>query len=289
MLGLLRHRRVYASAFGGAKRGQNLRAPAIQAPLPILAALFLLPMVLLSAGGACAEEGIADTVDKIKPGIVGVGTYQRTRNTPLGFRGTGFAIGDGMHILTNAHVLPDKLDKSKFESLAVLVRENDRETMRLADEVGRDEAHDIALLKIGGPPLRALPLGNSDKVREGEIYAFTGYPIGVVLGLHPVTHRGMISAITPIAIPVQQSRELDKLMFSRLHDPYEVFQLDATAYPGNSGSPLYDTKTGAVVGIINKVFVQESKEHVLDKPSGISYAIPIRYALTLLKKLGIGR
>jgi S1-C subfamily serine protease len=65
-----------------------------------------------------------------------------------------------------------------------------------------------------------------------------------------------------------------------------VFQLDATAFPGNSGSPLYDPDTGAVVGIINKVFVQETKENLLAKPSGISYAIPIRYALPLLKKAG---
>ena len=56
----------------------------------------------------------------------------------------------------------------------------------------------------------------------------------------------------------------------------EVFQLDATAYPGNSGSLLYDPETGEVVGIINKLFVKESKEVVLEKPSGITYAIPVR-------------
>ena len=66
-----------------------------------------------------------------------------------------------------------------------------------------------------------------------------------------------------------------------------MFQLDATAYPGNSGSPLYNPDTGAVIGIVNKVFVQESKENVLQKPSGISYAIPIRYARALLAKAGL--
>jgi S1-C subfamily serine protease len=53
--------------------------------------------------------------------------------------------------------------------------------------------------------------------------------------------------------------------------------LDATAYPGNSGSPLYIPETGEVVGVINKVFVKESREAVLEKPSGITYAIPVRY------------
>lgn len=242
----------------------------------------LLP--LLVAVTARAEEGIADLVEKIKPGIVGVGTYQRTRTPPQDFRGTGFIVGDGLHVLTNAHVLPATIDTSKLETLAIFVREGGKETLRAAALVEQDEQHDVALLKFGGNPLPALALGNSDKVREGDIYAFTGYPIGVVLGLHPATHRGMVSAITPSAIPVQQARQLNKAVFDRLHDPYDVFQLDATAYPGNSGSPLYDMKTGHVVGILNQVFVKETKESILSKPSGISYAIPIRYADSLLKK-----
>jgi S1-C subfamily serine protease len=61
--------------------------------------------------------------------------------------------------------------------------------------------------------------------------------------------------------------------------------LDATAYPGNSGSPLYDPATGHVVGIINKVFVQSTKETVIEKPSGITYAVPINSLRELLKKL----
>jgi S1-C subfamily serine protease len=70
-------------------------------------------------------------------------------------------------------------------------------------------------------------------------------------------------------------------------DPYDVLQLDATAYPGNSGSPLYEPTTGWVIGIINKVFVQTSKEAALQKPSGITYAIPIQYAQALLKQAGV--
>ncbi|MFM8333821.1 MAG: serine protease [Candidatus Methylumidiphilus sp.] len=225
---------------------------------------------------------MADTIDKVRPSIVGIGTYQRTRSPPADFRGTGFVVGDGLHVLTNVHVLPESVNKAKAEVLAVFVREEGRETLRPAEVVGQDGPHDVALLKILGTALPALALGNSDKVREGEIYAFTGYPIGVVLGLHPVTHRGMISAITPVAIPVLQARQLNKAMIDRLHDPFPVFQLDATAYPGNSGSPLYDPRTGTVIGILNKVFVQETKENLLAKPSGISYAIPIRHAEALL-------
>jgi S1-C subfamily serine protease len=58
--------------------------------------------------------------------------------------------------------------------------------------------------------------------------------------------------------------------------------LDGTAYPGNSGSPLYDPKSGRVIGIINMVIVKEGRENVLAKPSGIAFAIPINYLTQLL-------
>ena len=45
----------------------------------------------------------------IKPSIVAVGTYQRTRSPAFQFRGTGFVIGEGSLIATNAHVLPDRI------------------------------------------------------------------------------------------------------------------------------------------------------------------------------------
>jgi S1-C subfamily serine protease len=76
-------------------------------------------------------------------------------------------------------------------------------------------------------------------------------------------------------------------MIRRLEENYSVFQLDATAYPGNSGSPLYDAETGDVIGIVSSVFVKETKEKLLRDPSGISYAIPIRHAKALLAKAGV--
>lgn len=241
-----------------------------------------LPLLILPFIGVADQ--LPDTVARNKQSIVGVGTFQKTRSPPVNFSGTGFVVGDGKQVLTNLHVLPKKLDAERFESVAVFVRENGQETIRLATQVSTDEVHDIALLKIGGVRLPALSLGDSDRVREGETYAFTGYPIGVVLGLHPVTHRGIVSAITPVAIPAPTMQQLNLKMLNRLHAPYDVFQLDATAYPGNSGSPLYDPGSGVVMGIINKVFVQETKENLLERPSGISYAIPIKYAVNLLNK-----
>jgi len=229
-------------------------------------------------------QNLPDTIERVKPSIVGIGTFQRTRRPPSVFRGTGFAVGDGLHIITNAHVLPDKIDDDKKEVLAVFAGKANSIDMREAIKVAEDRDHDITILRITGRPLPALSLGDSNRVREGETYAFTGFPIGMVLGLNAVTHRAIVSAITPIVIPQLSGQQLEKRILTRLSAPYNVFQLDATAYPGNSGSPLFHPESGQVIGILNKVFIQETKETVIQKPSGISYAIPIVYLQELLKK-----
>jgi serine protease Do len=236
-------------------------------------------------GMPAANAGLPETLALVRPGIVAVGTLQKTRRPPSKFLGTGFVVGDGTLIATNAHVVPDVLAVEDMEHIAVFVGSGRNPQVREAKPVAMDVRHDLALLKIEGGPLPALLLGDSARVREGQDIAFTGFPIGTVLGLFPVTHRGIISSITPIAIPAQSGRRLNTTLIKRLRDPFDVFQLDATAYPGNSGSPLFNPRTGKVIGVLNMVFVKESKESVLEKPSGISYAIPIIYLKALLKEL----
>ena len=65
---------------------------------------------------------------------------------------------------------------------------------------------------------------------------------------------------------------------------FPVFQLDATAYPGSSGSPLYDAETGVVIGIVNMVLVKGTKESALSQPSGITYAVPSRHLKSLIDR-----
>jgi S1-C subfamily serine protease len=235
-----------------------------------------------------AGDELPDTIAKVKPGVVGVGTVQQTRRPPVKLLATGFVVADGNHVITNAHAIPDEIDSNSKEVLAVLTGERNGKAYP-AKVVRMDRVHDLALLRFSGHPRPAFRLGSDHNVREGELYAFTGFPIGMVLGLRPVTHRGIVSAITPIAIPQISPKLLDPKMIKQLRDPYDVFQLDATAYPGNSGSPLYVPETGEVVGVINKVFVKESKEAVLEKPSGITYAIPVRYVKELLQHAGIAQ
>lgn len=236
------------------------------------------------APASAHPNALPDAVTEIKPSIVAVGTYQITRRPPAQIRGTGFAVADGGRVATNAHVLPAVLDSTNDEYLAVFFRRGGEVRVRKARRLQVDTRHDIALLAIDGEPLPALALGSSEAVREGELYAFTGFPIGGVLGLYPVTHRGIVSAITPIVIPQGRSDQLDARQIRRLRAPYDVFQMDATAYPGNSGSPLFHPETGLVVGVINSVVVKETKEAVLEKPSGITYAIPVEYLLRLMDK-----
>jgi S1-C subfamily serine protease len=214
-----------------------------------------------------------------------VGTYLRTRSPPFLFRGTGFAVADGLTIVTNAHVLPAKVDAAASETLAIVIPTGDAKAeLRPAKTDRTDVAHDVALLKIEGAALPALALRDSARVREGDMVLFTGYPIGTVLGPHPVTHRGMVAAVTPIAIPSANSRDLNPQTIRRLTSgAFPVFQLDATAYPGSSGSPLYDPVTAEVVGVVNMVFVKGSKEAALERPSGITYAIPSVHIEALLK------
>lgn len=231
---------------------------------------------------------LVEVVPRVKPSVLAVGTFQRTRNPSFAFRGTGFSVSDGRLIATNAHVLPAVLDEANMETLAVAVPgpRGGTAAVRPARLAARDDARDLALLRIEGDPIPALPLEGDGLVREGQDIAFTGFPIGNALGFAPVTHRGIIAAITPIGIPQDRARELNPALIRRLGtDPFNVYQLDATAYPGNSGSPVFDPQSGRVVGVVNMVFVKSTKENVLSDPSGISYAIPVRYLREMLARL----
>jgi S1-C subfamily serine protease len=231
----------------------------------------------------------ADVIARIKPSIVAVGTFQPLRNPPFAFRGTGFAVGDGTLVVTNHHVLPAQLDSARKESLVVAIPGPAGSTQaqaRQARAIATDKEYDLALLRIEGPALPALELAESAQAREGQAVLFTGFPIGPVLGLIPATHRAMVSALTPIALPARSTRELSARAVTQLAGgAYKVLQLDGTAYPGNSGSPLYDARSGQVIGVINMVFVKGTKEAALTQPSGISYAIPVQPLIELIKRI----
>jgi len=245
-------------------------------------------VLLCFASFTCAAD-LPDTVIKVKPSIVGVGTFLPTRAPQSRLQGTGFVVADGYHVITNAHVVKVELDIAMKEKLVIFTGTGKRAKFREVRVLVLDEAHDLALLRISGAKLPALKVVDSKMVREGERYAFTGFPLGGILGLYPATHQGIVSSITPIAAPMGNSRQLTPDLIKRLKAGYEIFQLDATAYPGNSGSPLYDQESGQVVGVINSVFVKGTKEAAIENPSGISYAIPAKYVKSLIEKAKVTR
>ena len=250
----------------------------------VTVALLALLVSLLLAPAARAD--LPDTIDKVKPSVVIVGFYRATDNPRFGMRGSGFAVGAGNLVATNAHVVQARSDDAAERSLVVQVNVGAQKwEMRSATVVELDPAHDLALLRIDGRALPALELGDSEAAREGSMVALMGFPIGGALGFSPVTHRAMISSITPISLPAANDQQLSaKVIRSLRAGTFNIFQLDGTAYPGNSGGPLFDVKTGSVLGVVNMVFVKGTKESALTHPSGISYAIPSIHVRDLVRR-----
>jgi S1-C subfamily serine protease len=244
-------------------------------------------LICLMLAVPARSADLPDLVAKVRPSVVGIGTVYPPRQPNVKgesavYLATGFVVGDGLHIVTNAHVTGVKLDTENNQTLAVFSGHGMDANAHPAVEVARDEEHDLVVLAIEGTRLPALELGDSDTVREGQDIAFTGFPLGMALGLYPVTHRGTVSAITPAAPPSARANQLNAAKIKRLRNGFDAFQLDATAYPGNSGSPVFELGSGRVIGVINSVVIKETREAALAQPSGITYAIPARYIKPLL-------
>lgn len=259
----------------GASQRRTLLTLLIAAPLAI--ATLTLPTP--------AHADLPDTVARIKPSILVVGTHRVTDSPRFRMRGTGFVVADGNHAITNAHVLPEATEYPTGMTLAVQVRRPGGElSMRQATLLQVDRVHDLALMRFEGAAAPPLRVGDSNAVREGQAVAFTGFPIGGALGFSTVTHRALISSITPAAMPTPTARVLNEATIRSVRaGPFDIFQLDGTAYPGNSGGPLFDPETGDVLGVVNMVFIKGSRESALSQPSGISYAIPSRFVSALIE------
>lgn len=239
-------------------------------------------VALLCLSGSALGD-LVETIDRVKPSVVAVGVYKASASPQYSIRGTGFFVGNGNTVATNAHVVSPSPEQDGA-SLMVQVKTSAKESqLRSARIIGVDREHDLAVLRVEGPSHPALVLADSDNVKEGTAVAFSGFPIGIVLGFFPVTHRGIVSAITPIVLPMPNSQRLSDAVIRRIKSgSFQIFQLDATAYPGNSGSPVFNPETGEVLGIINMAFVKSTKEAMLKDPSGIAYAIPAKFLSDLL-------
>ena len=243
-------------------------------------------LICFAAVAQTSSAGLIDVVARVKPSIVLVGTFKAANSPRFNLRGTGFVAGDGNFVVTNAHVIPDGPETDPEAKIVIQVRTAQGELQaRVANILEIDKQRDLALLQFDGAAVQKLTVRDSDTVREGQSIAFMGFPIGGALGFSPVTHRGIISSITAIALPSSNASQLNARNVASLRSGgFNVFQLDATAYPGNSGGPMFDAETGDVIGVINMVFIKGTKESALTHPSGISYAIPSKYVVELLSR-----
>lgn len=101
-------------------------------------------LLLLSTSMPAA---MPETIVLIKPSIVAVGTFQKTRSSAFLFRGTGFVVGDGTIVATNAHVLPEQVSAQHREVLVIMSGEGRQRQVHHVEIVAIDARHDLALLR----------------------------------------------------------------------------------------------------------------------------------------------
>lgn len=232
-------------------------------------------MALFPIGGQQEEKvgGLPEIIKKLKPAVVAIASVNPTSSPAVRLYGTGFIYDPKGYTVTAEHVIEALEKDGQLENLhAFFSREGQFYNIR-ASLVTRMERYDVAVVKLEGENFPSPPLGDSSRVQEGEPVALCGFPFGTILGLYPATHHGIISGINPAVLPVRNTAELNNQKLMALSRPFNIFQLDCTAFPGDSGSPLFSPETGEIIGMVNSAFIARTKEGSFS--TGISYAIPI--------------
>ena len=168
-------------------------------------------------------------------------------------QGSGFIIDKEGHILTNYHVVGN--------STQLDVTLHNKKTYH-ATVIGRDRAHDLAVIQIKAPEVVPATLGESKNLQVGQKV----FAIGNPFGLSGTMTRGIISSLRPIRSPEGAYIE-------------EAIQTDAAINPGNSGGPLLNSH-GEVIGINSMIATGGSNQS-----AGIGFAIPINTAKAVLNDL----
>ncbi len=235
---------------------------------------------------AGAPASFADLTEQLAPAVVNISTRQSIQvrqsnpfaGTPFadlfggpGQRGpttreaqslgSGFIISADGFVVTNNHVVAPASRNGEIKSITVTMPSGTEYSARL---VGRDEASDLAVLKIDGQ--RNLPFvkfGDSSKSRVGDWVIAIGNPFG----LGGTVTAGIISAV------------YRNTGSGTAYDRY--IQTDTAINRGNSGGPMFDM-SGNVIGINNAIFSPTGGS------VGIGFAIPAEIAAPIVDKLRRG-
>jgi len=232
-----------------------------------------------AAGGVETLEAVSSSfariVEQVAPSVVqifvsgyGVGQGQYEVFTKQQGTASGTVVDPDGYIVTNAHAVARATriqvlvpGASGVPGPSSLIKP---QGVKLdAELIGTDTATDLALLKIAPHNLKALKLGDSDRLRQGQVVLAFGSP----LGLGNTVTMGVISAL---------ARQL------RADDIPAYVQTDAPINPGNSGGPLVDS-SGLVVGINTMILTQSGGSE------GVGLAIPsntVRYIADQLRANG---
>lgn len=185
------------------------------------------------------EKNTIEIVRNSEESVVSIAVSQLSLTQEEGVRdinnniGTGFIVDNSGIVITNQHVVSDekadyKVIDSKGEEFEIM-------------QILRDSSSDIALIRIdiAGREIKALELGDSDKLVVGQSVIAIGTPLGEYAG--SVT-AGIVSGLN-------RSLSAGKGWFGTTVKTYEgVIQTDAAINPGNSGGPLIDSQ-GKVIGV----------------------------------------
>ncbi|MCX4473979.1 trypsin-like peptidase domain-containing protein [Micromonospora sp. NBC_01655] len=195
-----------------------------------------------AASAAPVPAELVTAAERTVPGVVSVLVGG---GSGAGATGSGFAIDDQQHLITNDHIL------AKGGGGAVTVELPDGRRFP-AEVVGREPGSDLAVLRV--PPdagLAPLPLAKPGATRVGEPVLAVGSP----LGLAGTVTAGIVSAL---------DRQV-RLGTNR----HRAVQTDASINPGNSGGPLVNAR-GEVVGVNTAIATIDGSGSI-----GIGFAIPI--------------
>ncbi|MDD5593482.1 MAG: trypsin-like peptidase domain-containing protein [Candidatus Margulisbacteria bacterium] len=202
------------------------------------------------------EEKIIKAVEKLSPSVVNVSTvhmirYDMFHTAPVKGVGSGIIISPDGYILTNYHVTEGT------RHVDVFLIDGKKQTGTV---VGVDPTTDLSVIKLKCSACAAAELGDSDKLRPGQMALAIGNPFGLAGG--PAVTVGVVSAINR---NIQSDRGLMETLI----------QTDAAINPGNSGGPLADSD-GRVIGI---------NTAIIPFAQGIGFAIPINLARDISKEL----